>query len=327
MEEATRDCYTRLKEKGVEMPNLNKRVLGRTGVEVTTLGYGAMELRGLPRGRDVSEEDAAKILNTVLDLGINYIDTSIDYGMSEERIGRHISHRRDEYFLASKCGCIVPSPVDKANERGGGPHLYTKENIVAGVEQSLQRLNTDYLDLLQVHMTPSKQVLDENDTIGTMKELQAQGKIRFLGMSGTIPNLADHIEMGAFDAFQIPYSASQREHEDLISMASGAGAGTIIRGGAARGAPSKEQRAAERNPELLDAWEKAGMDDLLDHGQSRMEFIIRFTESHPHMNTNIVGTVNIEHLQANLNASSKGPLIPDLYEEAKRRLTAAGTTP
>ena len=55
MEEATRDCYTRLKEKGVEMPNLNKRVLGRTGVEVTTLGYGAMELRGLPRGRDVSE--------------------------------------------------------------------------------------------------------------------------------------------------------------------------------------------------------------------------------------------------------------------------------
>ena len=79
MEEATRGCYTRLKEKGVEMPNLNKRVLGRTGVEVTTLGYGAMELRGLPRGRDVSEEDAAKILNTVLDLSIVLFIKSIEF--------------------------------------------------------------------------------------------------------------------------------------------------------------------------------------------------------------------------------------------------------
>src|SRR6266851_9999986 len=84
-----------------------RRELGRTGLPVTVLGYGAMELRGVPRGRDVTEAQAETILNAVLDAGINYIDTSIDYGLSEERIGRYISHRRSEFYLASKCGCLV----------------------------------------------------------------------------------------------------------------------------------------------------------------------------------------------------------------------------
>ena len=74
-----------------------KREFGRTGLQVTTLGYGAMELRGAPRARDITERQAETILNEVLDSGINYIDTSIDYGLSEERIGRYISHRRAEY--------------------------------------------------------------------------------------------------------------------------------------------------------------------------------------------------------------------------------------
>ena len=73
------------------MPDLPKRTLGRTGLDVTTLGYGAMELRGAPRGRDISDEQAERILNAVLDAGINFIDTSIDYGVAEERIGRYIS--------------------------------------------------------------------------------------------------------------------------------------------------------------------------------------------------------------------------------------------
>lgn len=327
------------------MADLEKRTLGRTGMDVTVLGYGAMELRGYPRGREISEDGAGKILNAVLDLGINFIDTSADYGASEERIGRHIARRRGEYFLASKCGCLVgwePEPAGGRIRRfltacglmkpnpdliRGGPHVYTKENIAAGVEQSLRRLNTDHLDLLQVHMTPSRQTLEENGVVETMRELQAQGKIRFLGMSGTIPNLADHIEMDAFDAFQIPYSAAQREHENLVGAAADAGAGTIIRGGAARGAPGGADRAARRNPELLDTWEKADLDGLLEEGQSRMEFVIRFTQTHPGMHTNIAGTINPEHLRANVEAAAKGPLPPDVYAEAKRRLDSAGASP
>ena len=100
------------------MANLPEKELGRTGLSVTALSYGAMELRGGPRGRDVSEKQSEEILNAVLDAGINYIDTSVDYGLSEERIGKYISHRRSEYYIASKCGCHVgasPAPAGQRN--------------------------------------------------------------------------------------------------------------------------------------------------------------------------------------------------------------------
>src|SRR5438132_5234894 len=159
------------------MPDLEKRTLGRTGMEVTTLGYGAMELRGSPRGRAVSPEQADKILNAALDAGINYIDTSIDYGTSEEFIGRAIAGRRSQYFLASKCGCVVEglpgwnsAPRTEARGMAGGPnpHVFTRENIVAGVNQSLARMKTDYLDLVQFHGSPSKAELEKNDAIQTV---------------------------------------------------------------------------------------------------------------------------------------------------------------
>ncbi len=93
------------------MPDLTENPLGDTGLNVTRLGFGAMEIRGGPRGREVTPQQADTILNAVLDAGINYIDTSIDYGMSEEYIALFIANRRDEYFLASKCGCAVGAPV------------------------------------------------------------------------------------------------------------------------------------------------------------------------------------------------------------------------
>ena len=111
------------------MTDLPRRQLGRTGLDATVLGYGAMELRGAPRGRDISEGQAETILNAVLNAGINYIDTSIDYGLSEERIGRYIGHRRDEYFLASKCGCLVGASPAPRGERS--PHVFTRENVTA----------------------------------------------------------------------------------------------------------------------------------------------------------------------------------------------------
>lgn len=84
-----------------------KKILGRTGLEVTQLGYGSMGLRGPNTwGVRVVEEDAAeRVLNAMLDAGINFIDTAPDYGICEQRIGDYISSRRNEYFLATKCGC------------------------------------------------------------------------------------------------------------------------------------------------------------------------------------------------------------------------------
>jgi aryl-alcohol dehydrogenase-like predicted oxidoreductase len=305
------------------MPDLAKRTLGRTGLEVTTLGYGAMELRGEPRGPAVTETEAANVLNAVLDAGINFIDTSPDYGSSEEHIGRSISHRRGEYFLASKCGCLVGARPAPAGQRNA--HVFTAENVRAGVEQSLRRMKTDHLDLVQFHASPGRDELEREGGLAELQKLQAEGKVRFLGMSGTLPNLREHIGMGVFDEFQIPYSALEREHEAAIAEAATAGAGIVIRGGVARGAPTDWDRARPNLP-VRDRWEQANLDALLD-GISRMEFTLRFTLSLPELATTIVGTRNPAHLRDNLAAAVKGPLPATVMEEAKRRLAAAGSKP
>jgi aryl-alcohol dehydrogenase-like predicted oxidoreductase len=298
------------------------RPLGKTGTDVTILGYGAMELRGQPRGPAIDDEDAGRLLNAVLDGGINLIDTSIDYGRSEELIGRYVGHRRDEYFLASKCGCLLGDPPPGASPPF--PHDFRPENIRAGIEQSLRRLGTDRLDLLQVHSTPSREQLETDGTIETMQALRDEGKVRFLGMSGTLPNLPDHIAMGVFEVFQIPYSAVQREYEELISQAAATGAGALIRGGAARGAPAEDKQWKQGPIGLSEGegrrrWEASGIDDLLGD-MSRVEFVLRFTLSHPDLSSTIVGTSSLDHLRSNLAIAEKGPLPADLYDQARYRL-------
>ncbi len=302
------------------------RPLGGTGADVTILSYGAMELRGQPRGPEIADADAGRLLNAVLDAGINLIDTSPDYGRSEELMGTYIGHRRDEFFLASKCGCPMELP---AGTPPPYPHDYSPGNVRANVEQSLRRLGTDRLDLVQVHMSPSQATMEQNQTVETLKDLQAEGKLRYIGMSGILPNLPDHLAMGVFDVFQIPYSAVQRDHEDLIAQAKNAGAGTFIRGGAARGAASEDKNwsvspltqdpgVGQRN------WETSGVAALLaEAGMSNMEFVLRFTLSHPGLSTTIVGTSNPDHLAGNIAVAQKGPLPDDLYEEAKKRLPQA----
>jgi aryl-alcohol dehydrogenase-like predicted oxidoreductase len=302
------------------------RPLGRTNTDVTILGYGAMELRGQRGGPEIDDGAAGRLLNAVLDGGINLIDTSPDYGRSEELIGTYLGHRRDEFFLASKCGCLLEIPADVPPPY---PHDYSPANVRAAVERSLRRLRTDHLDLVQVHMSPSTEQLRENGTVETLRELRNEGKVRFIGMSGILPNLPDHIAMNVFDAFQIPYSAVQRDHEDLITEAAGKGAGTLIRGGAARGAPSQEKNW--RNGPLSQPaglgqrnWAASGVEDLIAaSGMSRMEFTLRFTLSHPGLSTTIVGTANPGHLAANIAVAEKGPLPGDLYAEAKARLKPA----
>ena len=305
---------------------IETRPLGRTGTDVTILGYGAMELRGEPHGPATADEDAGRLLNEVLDAGINLIDTSPDYGRSEELVGRYLGHRRDEYFLASKCGCLLGPPPPGA--RPPFPHDWSAANVRAGIEQSLRRLGTDRLDLVQVHMSPSRAQLDADDTVPTLMALRDEGKVRFIGMSGILPNLPDHIAMGVFEVFQIPYSALQREHEELITAAAGTGAGTLIRGGAARGTAAEDknwtvQPLSSSGPPAQDRWQAAGLDEVLDGGMSRHEFILRFTLSHPALSSTIVGTSSLDHLRGNLAIAAKGPLPPDLYQRARDALQPA----
>ncbi len=301
--------------------NLPTATLGRTGLEVTRLGYGAMEVRGsrIWGGRDVTEQQAETILNAVLDAGINFVDTANCYGRSEEFIGKFISHRRSEYTLASKCGCLVERKDDTTDNT---LHVFSKDNCFRGLHESLKRLKTDCIDIIQLH-NPTIDVAEREKVVETLQEMRQQGKVRFISISTRYPELPVCLGWGVFDTFQIPYSALERTHEEAITASGEAGLGIIVRGGVAKGEPGVGL-AGEDKWKVFGA---AKLDELRAEGESRTSWTLRYTLTHPHAHTIIVGTLHPEHLAENVQAVCRGPLPPDVYAEAKRRLDAAGEKP
>jgi len=303
------------------MSELAQRPLGRTGLSVTVLGFGAMDLGGPPAAAEIPDAEAVRVLNAVLDSGINFIDTAGCYGSSEARIGNAISSRRDEFVLATKCGCLPGQGM-------GAKHTYDAANIRAGIEHSLRSMQTDRIDIAQFHGSLTRPEWEVEGALNELLKLKEEGKVRFIGISGILPNLSEQVDSGVFDVFQIPYSALQREHEDIIAKASAAGAGIIVRGGVARGAPTdwNKRYYMLTGDEMSGRWEQARLDELLD-GMSRMEFMLRFVIAEPALDTTIVGTKNVDHLRDNVAAARKGPLPADVVAEAKRRLDATGSRP
>lgn len=301
---------------------LTKRTFGRTGLEVTQLGFGAMEVRGerIWGGRPCTDAQAKTILQAVVDAGINFIDTANDYGKSELYIGRHIAEQRDKFFIATKCGCHM----SYAGDHDETPHFWSRDNLLRNIADSLLKMEMESVDLLQLH-NPAVEEAEEHKLVDMLKEIRDSGATKFIGCSSTSPHLSTYIDWGVFDAFQIPYSALERKHENLITKAGEAGAGVIIRGGVAKGEPGKS--AGHSSEERWQLFEKARLDELLDAGESRTSFLLRFTITHPHCHTTIVGTLQPNHLKENIVAMERGPLSADVYEEAKKRLSAAGEKP
>jgi aryl-alcohol dehydrogenase-like predicted oxidoreductase len=300
---------------GRKLRAMIKKTLGRTGLKVTQLGYGTMGLRG-PKTwgvRVVSEAAADEFLNSVLDAGINFIDTSPDYGISEQRIGQYISSRRSEFYLATKCGCVTTQHEDHLEI----DHVWNRETLKRNIETSLQRLRTDYIDILQFHGCDAE-TLQREGLIDTLLDFRDQGLIKFIGASSSLPHLPALVDLGVFDTFQIPYSCLAPQHHELISKAAESGAGIILRGGIAQGGPDAEIQ----RPALNDVWRQAKLDEVLPDGMQRAELILRFTFTHPHCDTTIVGTCNSLHLADNLAAVAKGPLPTDLHDQVVSRIAA-----
>ena len=292
---------------------MQKKVLGRTGMKITRLGYGAMELRNTQfrNGLAFTSKDAELILNKVLDSGINFIDTSYDYLNSEECIGRFIRHRRSEFYLASKCGC-----TDQPGGDGYHVHIWTRSNLLSNIENSLRRLMTDHLDVWQLH-NPTLKDIHDGDLIEVMEEVRQAGKVRFIGASIKLPHACGFIETGAFDTLQIPYSAMEVDHEELIGQAASAGIGTIIRGGISQGS------ALNTRQQVMDKWKKwetAKLDELLLLGQSRSQFLLSYLLTNSAIDTMLVGTITPDHLDSNVAAITHGPLPQEICNEVRRRL-------
>ena len=279
--------------------NLSTAVLGRTEIPVTRLGYGTAMKQAL------SDDAWGRILNQVLDNGINFIDTANVYGPAEEQIGRHISRRRSEYYLATKWGW---PPWDSE---------WTGENLVQGVRDCLQRLQTDYVDVMMLHNPPEKD-LDGGDVVSALADVKAEGKARWIGVSTVLPELQTFVEWNVFDVVQVAYSALERQQEAWLPIMDRAGNGIVVRGGVAQGEPGEGRGSAER----WDVYDRARLDELRPDAETRTSFMLRYTLSNPHVHTTIVGTSNLDHLEANLAAAERGPLPEEVRKAVDERLAA-----
>jgi aryl-alcohol dehydrogenase-like predicted oxidoreductase len=286
------------------------RQFGNTKLRVSVLGYGAMALR------NVDAEQSERLLNAVLDHGINFIDTAPDYGHSEDMIGRYIAHRRDEYVLATKCGCNVPREGD-SNAPG---HIWTAAQLRHNIEHSLKRLKTDVIDVWQIHSADPSEV-QGTEVMEEMHRIQDEGKVRHIAVSMAgqsegygYNQLKGYLTDNSFEAIQVWYSAFIRYSEALIAQAASRGWGTIIRG-------------LVRPPfgsTLDEHFEKSGLDDFREEGESRAQLLIRFGITDRDLHTAIVGTSDLEHLADNVAAAEKGPLSDETLAEMRHRLEKEG---
>jgi len=296
------------------MKGLEKRRVPRMGMDVTFIGFGALEigrdwgLGDADEKRRPDDEAAGEVLRAVLDLGINLIDTASAYHRSEERIGRTIAGRRGEYVLASKCG-----------EHSDEPRTFydfSYAGISASIDRSLRLLQTDVIDLMQIHFGPDPEgVLDRGETVAAMKDAQRAGKVRFLGASIDGALATRCIESGDFDVMQLGYSLVAQSNTENIRLARSKGIGVLIRSGLAAGALTSrviphlndEVRHIDKVRKLLAL---VGGD-----GDALTSLALNFLYENDGISSVLVGSKRVAHVKANLDLLER-PVDPEVMAQA-----------
>lgn len=246
---------------------MQRRPLGRTGLQVTPIGFGSFKIgrnqkTKYPEQYALPDDAAAgSILNGVLDLGVTYIDTAPAYGLSEERIGRAIGHRRSEFVLSTKVG--------ETFEDGRSTYDFSESTIRASIQRSLKRLRTDALDLVFIHSDGDDlRILNETDAVATLESLKTAGLVRAIGLSGkTVEGARQALDWA--DAIMVEYHLADRSHEAVIAEAAERGIGVVVKKGLAAG--------------------------RLSAGEA-----IRFVLANPHVTSMVVGGLSLDHLRANI---------------------------
>jgi aryl-alcohol dehydrogenase-like predicted oxidoreductase len=272
------------------------RAFGRTGLHVPVLGFGAMQL-GDPR---IDEAEAGRVLNAVVDAGAALIDTARSYGLSEERIGRHLAHRRGEFILATKVGYGIVGVPD-----------WTRECILRGVDAARDRLRADVIDVVHLHSC-GLDTLRAGEVADALSRCRAQGKIRVAAYSGDDAALVYAVDSGSFGSFQASVNPCDQQALPVLQRARANGAGTIAKRSLA-GRPWTSAVAPadpvhgeyHRRFAALRAGLAVAPDDWDDAA-------LRFAAYEEGVDCVIVGGTNVQHLQRNLAAVSRGPLEPGL---------------
>ena len=285
---------------------MEKRRLGKTGMEVTVLGFGGAEIgfRGVP------EDVVGRLLNSALDAGLNVIDTAECYIDSEVSIGQTVSARRSEYFLFTKCG----------HEKDGDN--WNPKKMTEQVDQSLRRLKTDRVDLLQLHSCTGDQ-LRQGDVVDVLKRAQEAGKTRFIGYSGDGPAAMYAVDCGAFETLQISVNIADQEAIDhAVPAAQAKGMGVIAKRPIAN---AVWLHTSKPDPYYQTYWERLPALDyefLKGDVPSAVSTALRFTLAVPGVATAIVGTTQPDRWRQNAELLKAGPLDPREWNAMRSRWKA-----
>lgn len=264
-----------------------------TGIKVSAIGFGAGQIGNLSMG----EEEINKLLNVTLDCGINLIDTARGYGNSEERIGRHISHRRKEYVLSTKIGYGIEGYQD-----------WTYDCITVGIEAALQRLRTDYIDIVHFHSC-SLEILQNTDVIEALSKAVEAGKVRVAAYSGENEALEYAISTNKFKSIMTSVNiCDQRVMDVVIDKAKKNSIAIIAKRPLANVAWKYKERPYENYCE--EYWLRLQKMNL-QFDMDWVELALRFAAFTDGVHSCIVGTTNLEHIKRNIEILKKGALSSD----------------
>lgn len=290
----------------LKLHHMERRTFGKTGLEVSALGFGAAEIGY----QGVTAPVVEKILGAALDAGVNVIDTAACYVDSEELIGRTVSHRRGDYWLMTKCG-------HGGDLRGAE---WSPALIENSIDRSLKRLRTDHLDLVQLHSC-SEETLREGKVIQALDRARKAGKTRYIGYSGDGNKALYAVQCGAFDTLQISVSIADQESIDkVIPAALERGIGVIAKRPIANAAwRSGERPMAFYSEPYRERLKELGYDFLGRDLAQSAAIALRFTLSVPGVHTAIVGTTNPGRIATNAATIGAGPLPKAEYEAIRAR--------
>jgi len=279
---------------------MDRRELGRTGLEVTPLGLGGAEI-GL---RNVEQPAATRLLNAVLDMGVNVIDTAACYADSELKIGAGVSSRRDQFVLVTKCG-------DAVDDISAGE--WTAELIRQSIDRSLRRLRTDHVDVLLLHSC-RPEVLARQELLDALLEAQEAGKARFLGYSGDNDGARAAAGMSIFSVLETSLNiCDQQVLDGWLPPARGAGMGVIAKRPLAnacwRGPENLGEFYSDYAAPYVRRLEAMGLTpEGVGFDGPWAELALRFACFQSGVSTAITGSTDAAHLRANIEAVEKGPL-------------------
>jgi aryl-alcohol dehydrogenase-like predicted oxidoreductase len=279
---------------------MEQRTFGNTGMKVSALGFGA----GHIGDKDISEKDAEIFLNKVLDTEITLIDTARAYGLSEERIGKYLSSRRQEFVLSTKVGYGIPGYKD-----------WTFDCVRAGIDEALRVLRTDHIDIVHLHSCPIG-TLEWGEPLRALEEAVRDGKVRVAAYSGENDALDWAVDSGRFGSAEHSLNiCDQRVLENVLPRAQAKGLGIIAK----RPVANAPWRFAECpvSHYAEEYWWRWKTMDVDPRGNNWQEIALRFAAFTPGVHSCIVGTTNLEHLIQNVKIVGKGPLPPDLYDELR----------